>query len=48
MGGERAAGLHNEHVMVKDFVIASRLNVMDAPASARFQVSDSCAILLLK
>ena len=48
MGGERAAGVHNEHVMVKDFVIATRLNVMDAPALARFQVSDSSAILPLK
>ena len=48
MGGERAAGVHNEHVMVKDFVIAPRLNVMDAPAFARFQVSDSSSILPLK
>ena len=47
-GGERAPGLHNEHVISKDFVTAPGQNITDAAASSRNQVSPSPITLPLK
>ena len=47
-GGERVLGLHNEHVISKDFVTAPGQNMTTAAASLRHQVSPSLVTLPLK
>lgn len=47
-GGQRVLGLHNEHVISKDFVTALGQNTTDAAASSRYQASPSSVTLPLK